>query len=226
MKQSVLNMENPYKDRFKKLSHRFFKDISDLDDKLYSDIFIGYILAPVITGIKPSSTITITSSKKKIYDFWLEHKKDFLDKYKLKSFILKEKNDSVIELIYDEKNLIEHLSIGKNHNLLKQFGYDDDFQLKKYLICLKQRIKYNEFPHESGIFMGIPSEDVEGFLNKNECVYIGHWKVYTETYNHKNIFMLYDVSKDVYMRNYLDKRNLSIKNIYCDNKRKLYQQCG
>lgn len=35
-----------------------------------------------------------------------------------------------------------------------------------------------DFPHELGLFLGYPAEDVRGFIDRKQCKYIGLWKVY------------------------------------------------
>ena len=63
-------------------------------------------------------------------------------------------------------------------------GYQDD-TMGKILYAFRQRyegylLRNQEFPHEMGLLLGYPVEDVEGFiLNEGEnCLYIGYWKVY------------------------------------------------
>lgn len=41
---------------------------------------------------------------------------------------------------------------------------------------------YGEFPHEVGLFLGYPPEDVEGFIENKarSCKITGYWKVYSD----------------------------------------------
>lgn len=219
-------MESLYKLNRRELFLNFFKKIDGLSNNEYGYLFIAYMIAPVITGIKPSSTITLNNTGKKLSDYWKENGHELLDYYGLKSRILIEKDEKMLVLVYDEDNLIKHLCLGKNHEMLKKFGYDEEFELNTYLNCLKQRAKYGDFPHESGIFLGIPSEDVKGFLRQDKCVFTGQWKVYTNEYRHRDIFIFHDVSRDMYMRNYLYMRKVNLKNIYSKNREELYKYCG
>ena len=57
--------------------------------------------------------------------------------------------------------------------------------------CLKhllERLKTSqEFPHEIGLFLGYPPEDVEGFIHrKEEAKCVGCWKVYTSITSARN----------------------------------------
>ncbi|MSU03469.1 DUF3793 family protein [Tissierella pigra] len=205
----------------------FLKEIESLNEEDYIESFIGYMLSPVITGIKPASTITLKDGRKKFYSFWCQNGKYLLYKYNLEYIVLQETKESVVLLVYDMNNLCEHLKIEKNHRLLCDFGYNTDFQLQKCLNCLKNRVKsVEDFPHESGIFLGIPYEDVMGFINGDECLFKGYWKVYTNDYRHEEIFDLYDKSREIYMLNVLNNRKNKIKDLYARHRQQLYRYVG
>ncbi len=76
--------------------------------------------------------------------------------------------------------------------------------------CLKTLIERidesGEFPHEIGVFLGYPPEDVKGFMEnhaKNEK-YVGYWKVYGDVERSKATFEKYTkctrIYRDVYSR--------------------------
>ena len=56
-----------------------------------------------------------------------------------------------------------------------------------------------DFPHEIGVFLGYPIEDVEGFiLNKGKnCQVCGCWKVYSDVENKLKLFKKYTKCRDV-----------------------------
>ena len=66
------------------------------------------------------------------------------------------------------------------------------------LTYLAQRVQSTKgFPHEIGIFLGYPLEDVVGFITNNGCnyKYSGCWKVYGyETYS-RRLFAQYKSCK-------------------------------
>lgn len=201
----------------------FLDELQSLDEKDHAEKFIEYLISPVITGIKPASTINLKHCKRKLYTYWNENGYKILLRYKLESMILKESKDNVILLVYDKKNLYQHLNLDNNYKFLSEFGYKDFNKLGNCLECLKKRAKMSEFPHESGIFLGIPCEDVIGFINGDECLYRGYWKVYTNKYRHNEIFDLYNKSKKLYIYNTLQNKEGSIKDLYAGDKRRLYK---
>ncbi|MBQ8404343.1 MAG: DUF3793 family protein [Clostridia bacterium] len=66
---------------------------------------------------------------------------------------------------------------------------------------LAKRLRHtDDFPHEIGLFLGYPPEDVKGFIeNKAEhykCV--GHWKVYGDEQKAKKLFAKYEKCTKLY----------------------------
>ena len=59
---------------------------------------------------------------------------------------------------------------------------------------LKRRYAIYNFPHELGIFLGYPINDVKDFIDnpKKKCLLCGYWKVYSDKENAKRIFRIFD----------------------------------
>ena len=53
-------------------------------------------------------------------------------------------------------------------------------------------------PHELGIFLGIPIEDVKDFMEctNKKCLLCGYWKVYNNYYTAEKTFKQYDIIKE------------------------------
>ena len=66
------------------------------------------------------------------------------------------------------------------------------------------------FPHEIGIFLGYPVEDVRGFIENEGQKYlmIGYWKVYKNLSRAKMIFNEYDRAKDCAVNEFLTGKSL------------------
>ena len=85
--------------------------------------------------------------------------------------------------------------------LLAQAGYpvEAPFSLEQLLRCLSRRLRQSEgFPHEIGVFLGYPLEDVIGFCrHKGEgCKLCGYWKVYGDVDHAKQCFAAFDRCRD------------------------------
>lgn len=84
--------------------------------------------------------------------------------------------------------------------LLKKFGYTT-VKPERCIVHLMQRLSDSEeFPHEIGLFLGYPPEDVSGFIeNKAEkCKCVGCWKVYGDEVKAQKTFAKYKKCTRVY----------------------------
>jgi len=85
-------------------------------------------------------------------------------------------------------------------SLLKQCGYS----LKSSDCCVVQligKLQNNaDFPHEIGLFLGYPPEDVDGFMNSSRCgcKHTGVWKVYSDVEKAKLAFDVYSKCTELY----------------------------
>ena len=114
-----------------------------------------------------------------------------------------EKNFALIYL-YRPTKLENDLQDAIATDILSKLGYSKS-NSGKQLVELMQRLrKYEEFPHEIGLFLGYPSVDVKGFIdNKAEnCKYVGCWKVYGDAFSAKKRFENYKKCTYIYKEQY------------------------
>lgn len=86
--------------------------------------------------------------------------------------------------------------------MLLQLGYTDlefgqilrKFQ-KRFRDC---RVQGEEFPHEIGLLLEYPLEDVIGFIENEgrNYLYSGYWKVYADVERKVELFEAYERAKD------------------------------
>ena len=67
-----------------------------------------------------------------------------------------------------------------------------------------------EFPHEIGLFLSYPPEDVLGFICNRACNHkcVGCWKVYGDEQAAKNIFEKYEVCSKIYSRQWQQGKSI------------------
>lgn len=84
--------------------------------------------------------------------------------------------------------------------LLKQLGYSCEFPERCVAELVARTRAEGEFPHEVGLFLGYPPEDVHGFIkNRAQCSKcIGTWKVYGDEEEAKKTFARYKKCTDIY----------------------------
>jgi hypothetical protein len=193
------------------MKDRFFNFIKDLNGSSYLEYYITYLISPVVTGVKPSSLIAIGNDSKALLDLWRSEGQKLLASLSLKTITLRRLDEKDIVLIYNEKNLHKVLSLNANEAFLKKLGYSDINDLNNTLYHLYDR--YNKFhcPHEIGIFLGIPLSDVEAFMNcaDKNCLLCGYWKVYSNEEDARELFKMYDLSKELVMKYSLENRKIN-----------------
>lgn len=69
------------------------------------------------------------------------------------------------------------------------------------LVHLRRRLaEGGEFPHEIGLFLGYPPEDVDGFIKNKACGFkcVGCWKVYGDREKAEKTFSRFRKCTEVY----------------------------
>ena len=151
-------------------------------NKLYNDFIkkIAFHTAPTLLGIKCASLVSLVTEEYELYGQNDSFNKRVAVKG-LKSRILCECQSRTLLLVYNEKQLAERLSDKDAVRILTLCGYPSDCDTDDYIDYLSRRIREaQDFPHEIGLFLGYPIEDVEGFIENKGKNYklCGYWKVY------------------------------------------------
>lgn len=156
---------------------------------------LAFQCAPLIAGLKTSNLLIIPKEN-------VPKVKRILNRTVLSYFILYVGEEKTILLVYDASSLGEYLGRKKVKNLLLQWGYEEN-GMRVWLYLLRERYtKYVEervnFPHEMGLFLGYPVEDVVGFIENSgkNSLYSGYWKVYGDVSEKIKLFEKFDMAKE------------------------------
>lgn len=106
--------------------------------------------------------------------------------------------------VYRPSRLCADLSHPDACRLLRQYGYVSE-QPRQCVVHLIRRLREQEaFPHEIGLFLGYPPEDVEGFIlhHAKSYQYSGLWKVYGNREEAKRMFDRYKKCTEVYLTHF------------------------
>ena len=114
------------------------------------------------------------------------------------------KNGRGLLYMYRPADLKRDLQAGLAHSILEARAYPTE-DPERCVDCLAGRLRtQKEFPHEVGLFLGYPPEDVDGFIRFGakgaKCV--GTWKVYGDEAAAKRRFALYKKCTEVYGKSY------------------------
>ena len=95
---------------------------------------------------------------------------------------LNAENNRALIYVFRPKKLESDISDRKSREILQKHGYDEN-RINSCIVKLIGRLKQNsEFPHEIGLFLGYPPEDVKAFIEHRDegCKCVGCWKVYSD----------------------------------------------
>jgi len=177
----------------KVIMHDFFQALDGFEDRDYLFFKIKYEIAPTLAGIKPSSLMTFVNHKRPLLDLWDSHKEEIAKELDIRYYELRRKEDRVIVLFYQDEALANCLALKKNRIFLQKQGYKKLQGIEDGLCLLKKRFE-EECPHELGIFLGYPVEDVTAFIESKgaPCLACKYWKVYQDVENALKTFEAYD----------------------------------
>lgn len=171
------------------------KKLNSMQDKEYMEAFLSYNTSLICAGVKPAITLTLMIiNGRNLYDLWIKYGKVYIDELNLSYKVLRQNKNSLTLIIYDYKVLNDCLNKECNIEFLKTLGYRENEDLSSKLTRLSKRYSMCKCPHELGIFLGYPVEDVQSFMNsKNkQCKICGYWKVYNSEKKAEKIFALFD----------------------------------
>ncbi len=107
--------------------------------------------------------------------------------------------------------------------LLEQRGYPCGNPDRCIIRLMEQLRTAPEFPHEIGLFLGYPPEDVKGFIEQRalHCKCTGWWKVYGNQTEAEQTFARYQKCTDCYLRNWQRGKSLEALTVSLPEKSRL-----
>ncbi len=172
--------------------------MSECDRKRLEQM-LAFHSAPTLLGVKCANLFAVNQTELSLSDI----ESYFKNQSALRSLSVRflcRCNDRALLYVYHKELLEMWFSDKRVSNLLEQYGYDKNLTTDEKLDILEERISCSSFPHEIGIFLGYPVDDVLGFIENKGANYLfcGFWKVYSNLSGAKKTFNEY-----VYCRDYL-----------------------
>lgn len=95
--------------------------------------------------------------------------------------------------VYNEELLKRKQNCMAVRQFLEKYGYSPTASAEQWLDRLCERLSEDGFPHEIGIFLDYPLEDIKGFIENcgQHCKLCGVWKVYGDVERARRIFAKY-----------------------------------
>ncbi len=167
--------------------------------------------APLITGIKISNLLMVCGKRE-------DAVQNLLEGSDISCFCVMSSPKKTAFLLYRRAELEMYLGNQDVRQLFQKLGYKD-FSLEYVLPRFRKRYEAHmngeqQFPHEMGLLLGYPIEDVVGFMEHSgkEYLYSGYWKVYENVPAKKQIFLHYDEARETLIR--LLANDIGIRLIY------------
>lgn len=149
--------------------------------------------APTLAGIKTGSLFTCAyTSRKSVEESLRQLNRCFAPKG-LCLLPLRYSEKNVLLYLFRPAELSRDLQNSEAAELLRQEGYPCE-SCGKCLAALTRKLRSGEgFPHEIGLFLSYPPEDVKGFIENHAANYklSGLWKVYGDEKKAKELFAKY-----------------------------------
>lgn len=111
-------------------------------------------------------------------------------------------NGKALLYLYRPSNLRQDLKDRLAAQVLEQAGYSCS-KSEQCVVRLIRRLKENEdFPHEIGLFLSYPPEDVKGFIDNRACNFkcSGLWKVYGDEARAQAMFARFRKCTEIYCK--------------------------
>lgn len=143
--------------------------------------------APLLAGEKISNLIIVSSR-------YANAVIEMFRSTEISFFMISHTKEKVIFLLYKKAELVSYLKQNKVKQFFTNAGYET-IELDEILITVSEKYENYlmgkaSFPHELGLLLGYPIEDVYGFINNNgkNFLYTGYWKVYYDLSDKLKIF--------------------------------------
>ena len=155
--------------------------------------------APVLKGIKASNLVTMAKGS-------LQTVRNALAGTEITAVMLAAGDRTEVLLLYRFPMLKAILANKEIREFLKSCGYVQ-FDLASILMGLKRKYTAylagsGEFPHELGVLLEYPLEDVRDFIryNGDKFLFTGYWKVYHNPAQARAKFTRYDRAREAAMQ--------------------------
>jgi hypothetical protein len=151
-----------------------------------------YGSAPVIRGVKAGALIRIPVH---CLEAWNERQRALRKATGLHTLEISNRNGALL-LIYDQEAMRTVLDDPRAKVLLTSYGYPVTDDPEMALARLQERFAMVNCPHEVGIFLGYPPEDVQAFIDNagKNCLCCRYWKVYHNAQQAQETFRKIDAA--------------------------------
>lgn len=173
--------------------------------------------SPTLAGIKTGNIFSCPCDSEQQMRSTVRNINQRLVPKGLRLIPLRYRNGKSLLYLYRPSHLKRDLSDETVNRLLNEHGYPCG-SCNGCVVHLMNRLRgEEEFPHEIGLFLGYPPEDVCGFIeNKAACAKcVGCWKVYGDEEKAKRKFAQFNKCTRIYSKLWEKGRSLEQLAVKC-----------
>ena len=156
--------------------------------------------SPTLAGIKPGNMFSCTYPSQRALQQYVRRISKALVPKGVRVLILRAGEGRALIYVFRYTQVEKMLADPQAARILKAYGYRE-MRVEPCLCRLLSRCQdRNDFPHEIGLFLGYPPEDVVGFIQNKACNQkcTGFWKVYGDPVQAQRTFNKYRICTNVY----------------------------
>lgn len=176
------------------MSQEVFELVQGMDLKSI-ETQIALQCAPLISGLKVSNLLIISAEDEALV-------RVILRRSGISFFRLLRTGEKVTFLLFRKNPLEAYLKQQEVETMLVEAGYAE-LSLGNILSTFQKRYAHymstgGRFPHEMGLLLGYPAEDVKGFVENEgkNFLYSGYWKVYADVEEKRRLFQKFENAKE------------------------------
>ena len=176
------------------MSQEVFELVQGMDLKSI-ETQIALQCAPLISGLKVSNLLIISAEDEALVRI-------ILRRSGISFFRLLRTGEKVTFLLFRKNPLEAYLKQQEVEAMLAEAGYAE-LSLGNILSTFQKRYAHymsagGRFPHEMGLLLGYPAEDVKGFVENEgkNFLYSGYWKVYADVEEKRRLFQKFENAKE------------------------------
>lgn len=186
-----------------------------------SDAFLVEHCAPTFAGLKTGNLFRIAYADLEVFREELRRLNGILKKKGLRAVPVRMTAEFALVYLYRPDFLKRDLGCEEAARLLTSLGYEPQSVNRSVAFLARMMREKEAFPHEVGLFLGYPPEDVLGFMKSSregvKCV--GCWKVYGDETKARAAFWRFQRCREVFEENVQRGRKLEALIVRCTAKR-------
>lgn len=186
-----------------------------------SDAFLVEHCAPTFAGLKTGNLFRISYADIEAFREELRELNGILKKKGLRAVPVRMTAEFALVYLYRPDFLKRDLGSEEAACLLTSLGYEPQSVNRSVAFLARMMREKEVFPHEVGLFLGYPPEDVLGFMKSSregvKCV--GCWKVYGDEARARAAFWRFQRCREVFEENVQRGRKLEALIVRCTAKR-------